>query len=57
MISTLILLGLRKLFGASADGAVQSYLNFFAKCEHLPTRWFSCVFMAVCVVKEKPAAR
>lgn len=56
MISTLILLGLRKLFGTSADGAVSAYLNLFAKCERLPTRWFTCVFMAVCVVKEKPAA-
>ena len=56
MISTLILLGLRKLFGASADGAVAWYLNLFAKCERLPTRWFTCVFMAVCVVKEKPSA-
>jgi SAM-dependent methyltransferase len=56
MITTLILLGLRKLFGASADGVVSSYLNFVAKCEHLPTRWFTCVFMAVCVVKGKPNA-
>ena len=56
MITTLILLSLRKLFGASADGVVSAYLSFFAKCEHLPTRWFTCVFMAVCVVKEKPSA-
>jgi SAM-dependent methyltransferase len=56
MITTLILLGLRKLLGGAADGLVSSYLNLFAKCEYLPTRWFTCVFMAVCVVKEKPSA-
>ena len=56
MITTLILLSLRKLFWASADGAVSAYLSFFAKCEHFPTRWFTCVFLAVCVVKERPRA-
>ncbi len=52
MVTTLVLLALRKLFGGSADGLVSAYLNFFAKFEKLPTRWVTCVFMAVCVEKE-----
>lgn len=55
LITTLILLALRKMFGASANGMVSTYLNLFAKCEFLPTRWFTCVFMAVCVTKDKPS--
>lgn len=55
LITTLVLLMLRKTFGASSNGMVTAYLNFFAKFEFLPTRWFTCVFMAVCLTKDEPS--
>jgi SAM-dependent methyltransferase len=51
LITTLIFLALRKTFGASVNGMVSGYLNLFAKCEFFPTRWFTCVFIAVCATK------
>ncbi len=52
-LSTLLFLGLRRLFGDGAGPAIGWLLRAFSRFEHLPTRAFTGVFIAACA--RKPA--
>jgi SAM-dependent methyltransferase len=51
LVSTLLFLALRLLWGPRADPAVSRLLRFFACLERLPTRRFSACFHAACACK------
>jgi len=58
LISTLLFLGLRRIFGRHAGPPVRALLQLFGVCGHLPTRAFTACFVAVCAVKPgSPASR
>jgi SAM-dependent methyltransferase len=52
-LSTLLFLGLRRLFGDRAGPAIRWLLKAFSRFEHLPTRTFTGAFIAACA--RKPA--
>jgi len=54
MVSTLLFLMLRRLFGAKADGAIKALTAGFDLFGRLPTRALTACFSVVCV--EKPGA-
>jgi SAM-dependent methyltransferase len=51
VISTLLFLAIRKLFGKHADRPIQALLQAFASLGRLPTRRFTACFVAACARK------
>jgi len=54
VISTLLFLAARRVFGVRADGLVRAMLRLFGVLEQLPTRRMTACFVAVCAVKPGP---
>lgn len=51
--STMLFLVLRLMAGKRADGAVQWFLDVFARFDSLPTRQLTACFIAACAVRDR----